>query len=180
VKKCAYCGREYPDAATLCLIDQQPLKQVDPPLLTRPAAPPPPSSDTQRVIDDEHLKMLSIFHYVVAGLAVLGIAFLFLHFALMSTVFFVVANANSGKSSSKPPPEVYAIIIFFYLVFGCILAAAVILNFLSARFLRRRVHRNFSLVTAGLNCLHVPFGTVLGVFTFIVLMRPSVRQQYHS
>jgi len=29
----------------------------------------------------------------------------------------------------------------------------------------------FSLVVAGLNCLQFPFGTVLGVFTFVVLLR---------
>lgn len=180
MKQCTYCGREYPDDATLCSIDQQPLKEVIPPLLTRPAPAPLPSSDTQRIIDDEHLKMLSVFHYVVAGLAVLGIAFLFFHFALMSTIFLAVANSDSGKSSSRPPPGLFAVMLVFYLIFGCVFAAAAILNFLSARYLKRRIHRDLSLITAGLNCLQIPFGTVLGVFTFIVLMRPSVRQQYHS
>ena len=37
-------------------------------------------------------------------------------------------------------------------------------------------HRTFSRVVAGLNCLHIPLGTVLGIFTSIVLGRESVGQ----
>jgi hypothetical protein len=33
----------------------------------------------------------------------------------------------------------------------------------------------FCLVTAGLACLFQPVGLVLGVFTFLVLLRPSVK-----
>jgi len=29
---------------------------------------------------------------------------------------------------------------------------------------------------AGVECMFMPFGTVLGVFTIIVLMRPSVKE----
>jgi hypothetical protein len=36
----------------------------------------------------------------------------------------------------------------------------------------------FSLVIAGLNCIQIPFGTALGVFTIIVLLRDSVREAY--
>ena len=34
MKKCSYCGAEYPDDAVMCAIDQTPLD--------RPSAPPPP------------------------------------------------------------------------------------------------------------------------------------------
>ena len=43
---------------------------------------------------------------------------------------------------------------------------------------RPRRARTFSLVMAGVNCLSVPLGTTLGVFTFIVLLRESVAAQY--
>jgi len=55
-----------------------------------------------------------------------------------------------------------------------------IVNFLSARFIKARRHRAFSLVVSGFNCLHMPLGTVLGVFTFIVLGRESVREIYED
>ena len=35
-------------------------------------------------------------------------------------------------------------------------------------------------MVAGLNCLHMPLGTLLGVFTFIVLARPSVQALFEQ
>ena len=52
------------------------------------------------------------------------------------------------------------------------------MNVLSAVFMRRRQNRMFSMVVGGLNCMNMPFGTALGVFTIIILMRPSVQAVY--
>ncbi|MCX6922874.1 MAG: hypothetical protein NT154_06635 [Verrucomicrobia bacterium] len=38
----------------------------------------------------------------------------------------------------------------------------------------------FSLMIGGLNCLQIPFGSALGVFTIIVLSRDSVRDLYNG
>lgn len=46
------------------------------------------------------------------------------------------------------------------------------------RFLSRRRHHVFCLVIAGIECLVMPFGTVLGVFTIIVLTKESVREMF--
>lgn len=46
---------------------------------------------------------------------------------------------------------------------------------LAGRFIVRRKHYIFCLVIASLNCLFMPFGTILGVFTIVVLIRPSVK-----
>jgi hypothetical protein len=53
-----------------------------------------------------------------------------------------------------------------------------ILTILSGRSIARRRWRMFSLVMAGVNCASFPIGTTLGVFTFIVLLRSSVRALY--
>ena len=68
----------------------------------------------------------------------------------------------------------------FYLIAGVMLVAAGVGNILSANFMRKRKYRAFSFVVACLNCLQIPFGTALGVFTIIVLSRDSVRAQYPS
>jgi hypothetical protein len=31
MKKCTYCGKEYPDDTTVCALDEQPLERVGPP-----------------------------------------------------------------------------------------------------------------------------------------------------
>jgi hypothetical protein len=184
MKKCTYCGKEYPDSATICETDQQPLREVRPPVMVPPptAAPSPQlTPEARRIVDDEHIKLLSIFHYIVAGLALAGLLFLCLHFMLMTAVFFNSQMWRSNKGYSGPPPQVFEVIMTcVYLVAGGFLVAGGILNFLSAKFLRQRIHRTFSLVTAGLNCLQFPLGTALGVFTITVLSRPSVRERYDS
>jgi hypothetical protein len=53
-----------------------------------------------------------------------------------------------------------------------------VLNVISGLCLRARKGRTFSLVVAGINCLYIPLGTLLGVFTIIVLLRDSVRELY--
>jgi hypothetical protein len=55
-----------------------------------------------------------------------------------------------------------------------------IFTIISGRKLGKQTGRTFSLVVAGINCAVFPFGTVLGVFTIIVLMRDSVRKLYEA
>ena len=50
---------------------------------------------------------------------------------------------------------------------------------LTGRYIVRHKHYIFCLVMASLNCLFMPFGTILGVFTIVVLMRPSVKTLFY-
>ena len=56
--------------------------------------------------------------------------------------------------------------------------AVAICVLLAGRFLARRVHYTYCLVVAGIACMFMPLGTVLGVLTIIVLMRPSVKSLF--
>jgi hypothetical protein len=60
------------------------------------------------------------------------------------------------------------------------IVSAGICNLLSAIFIQQRRARMFSLIVAGLDCLCFPFGTALGVFTLIVLVRSSVEELYRT
>ena len=143
----------------------------------------PPLYRDQRKVDADHLRTLSICHYVGAGLSVLGLGFIGLHYAMMSTMTSVINNPEMWENAKEGPPpaaflEIFSMLKWFYL-FGIVVVLAYgIANFLSARFIKERRHRMFSLVVSGLNCLHIPLGTLLGVFTIIVLGRDSVREIY--
>ncbi len=137
----------------------------------------PPIPRDQRKIDAEHLKLLSIFHFVGAGLALVGLLFLVAHFALFHA-FFANPKMWENHKQGPPPAELFAVFKWFYLIVAIWFVGSGILNLLSALFIRARKHRTFSLIVSGINCLHVPLGTVLGVFTIIVLIRESVRELY--
>jgi len=131
----------------------------------------------QAIIDAEHLRRLAIFHFVSAAFAFAGVLFASLYFVLIWAMF---ANPELwAQSQEGPPPE--AVITIFQWVTGVGVVwfvVACVGNLLSGLYLRTRRHRTFSMVIAGINCLHIPLGTLLGVFTLAVLGRESVRKLY--
>jgi ABC-type phosphate transport system permease subunit len=144
-----------------------------------PIPPMAPLPRDQRNIDEDHLNLLSVFHFVGAGLSLVGIPFLFLHYAFLHFMFTSTPFWTNQKGE-PPPAAIFRMFIIFYIIVGTWLLASAILNTISGLFLHRRKNRTFSLVVAGIDCLHFPFGTVLGVFTIIVLCRESVRQLYEG
>ena len=126
--------------------------------------------------DEEHLRILSIFHYVVGGLAGLFALFPIIH--LILGLFLIFAPDKFAGKGEPPPAFIGWLFVIFAAVFitlGWIFAGFV---FTAGRFLARRKHYLFCLVMAGVECLFMPFGMVLGVFTIIVLMRESVKQLF--
>jgi hypothetical protein len=93
----------------------------------------------------------------------------------------VFSNPDMWKTQKDaiPPPKAFLdAFVWFYVFMGVILLTALVLNVLSGLFLRQKRHRVFSLIIGALDCLQIPFGTALGVFTIIVLGRESVRDLY--
>lgn len=125
--------------------------------------------------DHEHLRLLSVFHYVVAGIAFLFSLFPILHLA----IGIAIVTGKLGSSKGEPPPEVFGW-IFILFAAAWILAgmAYAFCLALAGRALRSRTRYLFCLVMAALSCMFMPFGTVLGVFTIIVLLRESVKAQF--
>jgi hypothetical protein len=64
------------------------------------------------------------------------------------------------------------------LLIGGLLGAA--LNLVAGRSLTRKQNLTLIQILAGLSCLHVPYGTALGVLTFMVLGRPTVKALFEG
>jgi hypothetical protein len=141
----------------------------------------PPLMRDQRQVDIDHLKLLSVLHYVGSGLAIVGLLMLGAHFAFFQAV---MADPDSffRKNLDGPMPsaKLFELMRFVYLGAAIWLLGSCIINILSGQFIRKRKHRAFSLAVAGLNCLYMPLGALLGVFTIVVLIRDSVRELYKA
>jgi hypothetical protein len=139
----------------------------------------PPLYRDQRKIDADHLRLLVLFHYIGAALSGVGLLFVFGHYSFLR---FVLSHTRpaAGHAHGPAPDEVFKILIWFYLVFALWFLLSGISDLISARCIRARRHRVFSLLVAGLNLVHTPAGTMLGVFTFVVLLRDSVREVYEG
>ena len=128
--------------------------------------------------DEEHLKLLSIFHYVVGGLS--GLFSLFPIFHLVFGLFLIfVPEEFVGKGDPSPVFFGWMFVIFaaVFISIGLIFAAFIIA---AGRFLAKRRHYMFCLVMGGVECIFIPFGTVLGVFTIILLVREPVKQLFSA
>lgn len=123
--------------------------------------------------DEQHLRLLSIFHYVVGGITALISCFPFIH-------LFVGIALVTGKIPSNPKGQPMEQMMgwFFILMAGTfiLIGWAYAISMLVAGY-RLQVRRSYiyCIVMAALSCMNMPFGTVLGVFTIVVLQRPSVK-----
>ena len=125
--------------------------------------------------DEEHLRLLSIFHYVVGGLTALCACIPIIHLAIGLAMFFGVFPDDDDATPF--------IGLFIVVIAGCFILAGwslAICLILAGGYLKNRKHYTFCLVIAGISCMLMPFGTVLGVFTIIVLMRPSVKEMFDA
>jgi hypothetical protein len=139
--------------------------------------------DEQRIA--EHLKTLSICHYIYSALVGLGGSCFGGVYAAMGGMFSAMRTLPVKEGQSAPPPEVMKMASTMCVLFGVgIIVAALtlaVLCLLSARAMASRRSRTFSLVVAGLCCLTGLanlVGLVLGVFTFIVLLKPETERLY--
>ncbi len=131
----------------------------------------------QVTVDNEHLKLLSIFHYIAAGLGALFGSIPLIHVAL--GIGLVIAGDHHGGKSDLPPAFIGWFFMLFGLVFVIVGWTHAVLLFLSARFIAARTHHTYCFVMGCIQCLFIPIGTILGIFTIIVLNRPSVKAQFH-
>jgi hypothetical protein len=135
---------------------------------------------SQRSDDLNYLRLLSIFYFVVAGLG--GLCACFPVFHIVWGVGLVTGAFDMVETRGQPPPPPFfgwMMIVFggAAILFGWVFALGMAL---AGWFLRERKGYLFCLIMAGLATLFSPHGTILGIFTFIVLFRPGVKQLFNQ
>lgn len=127
--------------------------------------------------DLNELGLLSIFHFVMAGLTALGGSIPIVHVLLGLKMLQDPAFLTGGRGVPPPfnPGWVFVGVGASVIVIAWLMAFLLLLSGLSLRAQRRYW---LCFVTACVICLSVPLGTALGVFTLLVLSRPSVKQLF--
>ena len=130
--------------------------------------------------DEGHLNNLAIGHYIVGAIMVAFACLPLLHLGIgvaMLTGVLPIEAEVEGDIEAMPSLFAWMFIgmgaLFFLL--GQAVSIGVVL---SGRFLQKRKNYMFSFVLGCLMCFFVPVGTILGVFTIIVLSRDSVKKIY--
>jgi len=142
-----------------------------------PVPPAPVHPAIQAALDANHLYLLEVGFYISSFLTALR----FLWFLVIAG-FFAIAGigasfaAQKASAHGQEPP----VFVFYLLavVFGTLIILTLIfaaLEFYAGICLKRRQHPVLIQVIAAFYCLSIPWGTALGVFTFMVLNRPTIR-----
>lgn len=87
------------------------------------------------------------------------------------------ATANGGG----PPP------VIFFRIMAAIMAGLVFVGWTiggltayAGRCIQKRKRKTLIYVMAALNCLFIPYGILLGIFTFIVLGSPAAAEEFRQ
>lgn len=144
----------------------------------------------------ERLRLLALGYYVKGAVGAVFISFLLLHFFLFLGFSFVPESSwnasksvTTAQSPSVPPPaprisnqgppvmmfRIFAAVIGMIILLGWTFGA---LTIYAGRCVQKRKHRVLIYVMAGLNCALIPWGTLLGIATFMLLQSPAGQKAF--
>lgn len=148
------------------------------------------------IVARERLRFLAIGFYVRGGVVALFSCFLLIYFAMFFAISFIpesgwnppakASHSSSWDASPTPapvnpgPPPAIVFRIFAGIMGGMTLLGWTLgaLTAYAGRCIQKRKHRVFVYVMAAFNCIFIPYGTLLGVCTFIILGGPAAIAEF--
>ena len=127
--------------------------------------------------NSQPLVLLSVFHYVLAAL-------IYLKGAFALVLMGIGTIAVSAVLSERPDDMAAALValgMIFFVMPILILAiswTAATLVLIAGRCIGKHTRLTYCQIIAGLECLCVPFGTILGIFTLIHLTKPEIKDAF--
>ena len=123
--------------------------------------------------DESDLNTLGILHYCWTGLLGCSGVGMVAYFILIAGV--VASQPTHGAHAAHDQEVVAGMMGVFGVIMGIVMIPLFVLHLLAAAGLRNRTRYVLILVMSGMACLSVPLGTGLGIWTIMVLQRPSVK-----
>ncbi|MBK9418749.1 MAG: hypothetical protein IPN62_16080 [Flavobacteriales bacterium] len=125
-----------------------------------------------------HLSTLSILHYVYGAFVCLsGLAALVI---ILVGGFLSSDLLNEATDGERIPAFVGVLVQSLGWVILVVVEVWGVMNMLSGSWIANRRNRTGSQVVAAFNCLNIPFGLALGIFTFMALGDDAVKQEYQG
>ncbi len=128
--------------------------------------------------DIRYLNLLAVFQMIVAGivglLSCLPLINLFIGVPMLEAVPYALSQGEFF-SQSILVPLMFILLPSGMSVIGWMLAVAIALN---GYYLKNHKWLNYCMIVSGIETIFMPFGTVLGVFTIILLTKPNIKNLF--
>ena len=128
--------------------------------------------------DIRYLNLLASFHTIVAGIAgllsCLPLINLFIGIPMLEDVPYALSQGEFF-SQTILAPLMFILLPSGMAVIGWMFAVAIALN---GYYLKHRTWLKYCMVMSGIETIFMPFGTVLGVFTIILLTKPNIKNLF--
>lgn len=128
-------------------------------------------------VESKQLDLLSMFHYIVGGFTALFSCIPFLH--VFMGLAIISGKMFKNSHGAEQPPNVFG---WLFVIMGsvCILLGwmTAVCILIAGKKLKARKWWLFCMVIAGIECMFMPFGTVLGIFTLVTLNKESVKKAF--
>ena len=122
---------------------------------------------------------MSFFHYVSGAITIAFSSMFIIHLTFMT---YFLSNPEFIKPEDVDhavnTAEVMRVFVYVFWIFIILGITYGILEIMSGVFIKRRKHRLFSLIVAIPRILFIPYGSILSIFTLILLDRDSVKTLY--
>ncbi|MEY2560924.1 MAG: hypothetical protein QOG51_1339 [Verrucomicrobiota bacterium] len=152
----------------------------------------------EQIIVRERLRLLALGFYVKGAVGAVVVSFFLIHFFMMLGFSLMpesawnppAKSATTTRSSSvlpspSPRPVNQGPPVMMFRIFAAVIGVIILLGWTfgaltiyAGRCVHYRTHRVFILVMAGLNCILIPWGTLLGVATFTLLQSPAGQREF--
>jgi ABC-type uncharacterized transport system permease subunit len=120
---------------------------------------------------EKHISLVGILNIVYESLSIIG-AFVLFAIAFGFRYFFELISRYSHHGMDEVPPEVMDIVPFILTVIGFFILVFSIIGIIGAVGVMKRKEwgRIVMIVISFFNLIHIPLGTILGVYSIWVLL----------
>jgi len=125
--------------------------------------------------DRDTLHLLSIFHFVLAGLIALIACIPLIHLA--GGLFMIFGGVTEQEPGLSVVGGLFSLIAGAIILLGWGIAYLV---FRGGQYLDRQENYHRCQIAAAVLCMIMPFGTILGVFTLITLNSDDVKKLFNQ
>jgi len=158
------------------------------------------ADDEAKVIARERLNVLAIGFYVRGGIMVVFSCFFLIYVVFLMSFSFIPESAWNQAPKIKPPPHAVGLAtptpsarpqtpgpppVIIFRIMAAVMSGFVLvgwtigaLTLYAGRCIQKRKRKILIYVMAALNCLFIPYGILLGIFTFIIVGSPAALEEF--